>query len=1010
MMNFSLLPNLNNLHLFNRKSTGMRLRFFVRSGGFYMKWKIGDMVHGFRVNSMSHIEEVNSDAYLMEHVKSGARLMYLDNDDDNKVFYICFRTTPDNSKGTPHIMEHSTLCGSRKYPLKEPFVELAKGSLNTFLNAITWPDKTMYPIASRNDVDFHNLMDVYLDAVFYPNCLKNPQILMQEGWHYELENKDAPLTYNGVVYNEMKGALSSPEAIMEDRAMEKLFPDTTYGVESGGDPEVIPTLSFREFTEFHRRFYHPSNSYIYLYGDMDIEKTLDYLDREYLSAFDRRNVDSMVKTQAPFSKRVSLTAPYGIAENEGTEGKAIHALYTAFNDHMSTMDSLAFRILNYVLIDMDGAPLKQAVLDAGIGSDLSGSYGDSYKQPVWIVEGTGSEVDKQAAFADVVDSTLRSIALKGIDKDMLEAALNRTEFTARENDYQGRPKGLFYGVRAMDMWLYDRNPMDALRYIDDMNRLRENLKTNYFENLLLRYVIKNPHQVLITMKPEKGLTEKMNRETAEKLASFKSSLSDEQLDKIMASTKALKERQASGETEEALKTIPLLSRKDLKRPVEEEVLEKENVSGVDHFHFQVHTNGITYVNFYFTLGNLKEEDIPYAILLSSLLRSLSTTKHSYTELARLSNAYTGGMSFALNGYGKVNDTSSYLPALTIRAKALTSKTDKLMDLLGEVINHTLFTDTKRLKELILQEKSEWDMSAFSRGHTLVMTRLTSYFSRGGEFAEQSGLSYYYFLADLVKHFDENKDALEEKLAAISKKIFTRSGLFFETIGEEEEKKAVLANLPLVLDDMEEGEKAEPHVYSFPPESRNEAFLTSGKVQYVAKGGNFKSHGFAYTGALRVMETILRYEYLWKKIRVLGGAYGAFTQFLRDGTAILCSYRDPNLSETIKAYEELPAYLENLTLSDREMTKYVIGTMAADEIQLTPSMKGERAMVHYLSGNTRESRMKIRDEIINCQVEDIRKLAPLVDSVMKDPYICVMGSEDRIQKDKDLFDTVRSLPN
>lgn len=975
-----------------------------------MKWKIGDMVHGFRVNSMSHIEEVNSDAYLMEHVKSGARLMYLDNDDDNKVFYICFRTTPDNSKGTPHIMEHSTLCGSRKYPLKEPFVELAKGSLNTFLNAITWPDKTMYPIASRNDVDFHNLMDVYLDAVFYPNCLKNPQILMQEGWHYELENKDAPLTYNGVVYNEMKGALSSPEAIMEDRAMEKLFPDTTYGVESGGDPEVIPTLSFREFTEFHRRFYHPSNSYIYLYGDMDIEKTLDYLDREYLSAFDRRNVDSMVKTQAPFSKRVSLTAPYGIAENEGTEGKAIHALYTAFNDHMSTMDSLAFRILNYVLIDMDGAPLKQAVLDAGLGSDLSGSYGDSYKQPVWIVEATGSEVDKQAAFADVVDSTLRSIALKGIDKDMLEAALNRTEFTARENDYQGRPKGLFYGVRAMDMWLYDRNPMDALRYIDDMNRLRENLKTNYFENLLLRYVIKNPHQVLITMKPEKGLTEKMNRETAEKLASFKSSLSDEQLDKIMASTKALKERQASGETEEALKTIPLLSRKDLKRPVEEEVLEKENVSGVDHFHFQVHTNGITYVNFYFTLGNLKEKDIPYAILLSSLLRSLSTTKHSYTELARLSNAYTGGMSFALNGYGKVNDTSSYLPALTIRAKALTSKTDKLMDLLGEVINHTLFTDTKRLKELILQEKSEWDMSAFSRGHTLVMTRLTSYFSRGGEFAEQSGLSYYYFLADLVKHFDENKDALEEKLAAISKKIFTRNGLFFETIGEEEEKKAVLANLPLVLDDMEEGEKAEPHVYSFPPESRNEAFLTSGKVQYVAKGGNFKSHGFAYTGALRVMETILRYEYLWKKIRVLGGAYGAFTQFLRDGTAILCSYRDPNLSETIKAYEELPAYLENLTLSDREMTKYVIGTMAADEIQLTPSMKGERAMVHYLSGNTRESRMKIRGEIINCQVEDIRRLAPLVDSVMKDPYICVMGSEDKIQKDKDLFDTVRSLPD
>lgn len=369
---------------------------------------------------------------------------------------------------------------------------------------------------------------------------------------------------------------------------------------------------------------------------------------------------------------------------------------------MTTMDSLAFRILNYVLIDMDGAPLKQAVLDAGLGSDLSGSYGDSYKQPVWIVEATGSEVDKQAAFADVVDSTLRSIALKGIDKDMLEAALNRTEFTARENDYQGRPKGLFYGVRAMDMWLYDRNPMDALRYIDDMNTLRKNLKTNYFENLLLRYVIKNPHQVLITMKPERD-SRKGESGNGGKTGILQEQPFRRTAGKIMASTKALKERQASGETEEALKTIPLLSRKDLKRPIEEEVLEKESVSGVDHFHFQVHTNGITYLNLYFTLGNLKEADIPYAILLSSLLRSLSTTKHSYTELARLSNAYTGGMSFALNGYGKVNDTSSYLPALTIRAKALTSKTDKLMDLLGEVINHTLFTDAKRLKELVLQE-------------------------------------------------------------------------------------------------------------------------------------------------------------------------------------------------------------------------------------------------------------------------------------------------------------------
>lgn len=974
-----------------------------------MKWNDGDLVHGFRVSRMSHIEEVNADAYLMEHVKSGARLLYLDSDDDNKVFYICFRTTPDNSKGTPHIMEHSTLCGSRKYPLKEPFVELAKGSLNTFLNAITWPDKTMYPIASRNMVDFHNLMDVYLDAVFYPNCLKNPQILMQEGWHYELENKEAPLTYNGVVYNEMKGALSSPEAIMEDRAIERLFPDNTYGVESGGDPEVIPMLSFREFTEFHRRFYHPSNSYIYLYGDMDIEKTLAYIDEEYLSHFDRRHVDSAVRTQSGFKKRVSAICPYGIAEQESEKGKAIHALYIAGSDHMSTKESLAFRILNYVLIDMDGAPLKKAVMDAGLGNDLSGGYCDSYKQPVWTIEVTGSEVEKQEQFAQVIDGTLRMLALDGIDKDMLDAALNRTEFTSRENDYQGRPKGLFYGVRAMDLWLYDRDPMAALRYIEDIKELREGIREGYFESLLLKYVIKNPHQILITMKPEKGLTEKNNAATAEKLAAYKMSLTDEQLEDIMASTKALKERQASMETEEALKTIPLLSREDLKREIEEETLEEETVSGIRHFHYDIHTMGISYVTMYFDLYDLTEEEIPYAILLAGMLRSMDTEKHSYTELARISNAYTGGISFQISCIGDINDASKYKPFMVARGKALTSKAEQLMDLLGEVINHTSFRDTKRLKELLLEEKSEWDMTAFSRGHNLTMGRLASYFSKTAQFSEQAGMTFYYFLADLVKAYDSQAEDIAEKLSAVAKKIFTRSHMFLATTGEKEEKQAVDRYLSLILDDMPEGETKEAHLFDFQPKEINEAFLTSGKVQYVAKGGNFRDHGFSYTGALRVMETILRYEYLWKKVRVLGGAYGAFTQFLRDGTSLFCSYRDPNLKETLEAYKGLPEYLETLELSEREMTKYVIGTMAADEIQLTPSMKGERAMLHYLNGNTREDRMRIRSEIISCEVKDIRALAPLVKSIIEDPYICCMGSEEKIQRDKALFHEVLSMP-
>ncbi len=974
-----------------------------------MRWNINETVHGFRVKEFSHIDEVNADAYLMEHIKSGAKLMYLDSSDDNKVFYICFRTTPDNSKGIPHIMEHSTLCGSRKFPLKEPFVELAKGSLNTFLNAMTWPDKTMYPVASRNDKDFHNLMDVYLDAVFYPDCLKNPQILMQEGWHYEMDDPNGELTYNGVVYNEMKGALSSPEAILEDAAMEKLFPDNTYGVESGGDPDVIPTLSFREFFEFHRRFYHPSNSYIYLYGNMDIEKTLSYIDEEYLQAFERRAIDSSIASQVPFSERVVTESLYGIAEGETLKNRAIHALFTAMTDHMTTKESLAFQMLNYVLIDMDGAPLKKAILDAGIGSDVSGSYGDSYKQPVWTIEVTGSEPEEQEQFGQIVDRTLRSLALDGIDKNMLNAALNRIEFISRENDYQGRPKGLFYGIRAMDLWLYDRNPMDALRYFDDIKSLREEITKGYFENLLLKYVIKNSHQVLITMKAEKGLIEKKNLETAEKLASYKSSLSDEQLKEIIKNTQALKIRQDSMESEENLKTIPLLERKDLTRVIEDDSIEEYEVQNIRHLHCDVDTNSISYLNIYFDLSRLESNDIFYANMLTHLLMSMNTTEHSYQELARLSNAYTGGISYRLDSVSKVDVDGDFTPYFVVKGKALTDKTEHMMSLIGETLTKTVFNNKSRLREILLQEKAEWDMTVFDRGHTLSMIRLSSYFSLGGKFAEMQGLSYYYFLADAVAHFDERYEELADRITNLAKKIFTRKNMFIFTVGKEQERQSVDKSLDLLTEDMAEGTINSSVKMSFKENKINEAFLTSGKVQYVAKGGNFRHKGFTYTGAIRVMESILRYEYLWKKVRVLGGAYGALVQFMRNGNVLLCSYRDPNLGETLSAYEGIPEYLKNLELSEREMTKYVIGTMAPEEMQFTPFMRGERALNYYLGSNSKESRMKIREEIINCTVEDIRKLAPLVKSVIDEPYICVMGSAEKIEREKNLFNAILSMP-
>lgn len=975
-----------------------------------MKFNKGDVIGGFKIKQNQFIQEVNSDVYLMVHEKSGAKLLYLDTTDDNKVFSIGFRTPPDNSKGTPHILEHSTLCGSRKFPLKEPFVELVKGSLNTFLNAMTWPDKTMYPVASRNAVDFHNLMDVYLDAVFYPNCIDDPQILMQEGWHYELEDKDSELTYNGVVYNEMKGALSSGDAIMENFAMEKLFPDTTYGVESGGDPEVIPALSYKEFVEFYKKFYHPSNSYIFLYGDMDIEKTLNFIDSEYLSNFNEKKIDSQIKTQVPFKKREVINRKYGISESESTDKKAIHALYTAFNDHMSTLDSLAFEVLNYVLIEIEGAPLKKAVLDAELGSELSGSYTDGYKQPVWTIQLSGTDVNNQKKFEETIDETLRALALNGIDKSMLKAAINRIEFTLRENDYRGRPKGLFYGIRAMELWLYDRNPMDALKYFDNLKQLKKFIDTNYFENLILKYVIKNNHQVLITMEPEKGLTEKKNALTAQKLEAFKNSLSEEQLNEIVENTKKLKVRQASKDSEDALKTIPLLERKDLKRIITEKKIKKDFVNGVDYLHYDVNTSGISYVRLFFNLFGINENDIFYANLLTSLLGSMDTQKYTYGELTRLENSNTGGINFSVMCFGDYNNSDKYVPTFEVGGKALTANNKCMVELLKEIICHTEYTERKRLKELILSEKTKWDMTVFDRGHLLTMNRLISYFSKTGEFTEKLALSYYYFLADLVNNYDKNYDEIVKKLESVSAKIFTRNNLTIEVIGNEKDSQSVKDLVKSLICDMEIGEKNNKNSFEFNNDCYNEGFLTSGKVNYVSKGGNFKKYGFKYTGAVRVMETILRYDYLWKKVRVLGGAYGAFVQFSPNGNAVLCSYRDPNLKETLDVFKGIPDYLRNLKISEREMTKYVIGTMAAEEVQFTPSMLGDRAAADYFKGSTAEDRERIRNEIINCTLEDIHKLADLVESVINEPYLCVMGSEHKVKKSEEIFKKIRSLPN
>lgn len=971
-------------------------------------WQAGTVHHGFRIHSVEFIDEVRSTAYEMTHEKSGAGVFYLANDDNNKVFSVSFRTTPTDSTGVPHICEHSVLCGSRKFPLKEPFVELVKGSLNTFLNAMTFPDKTMYPVASCNAVDFRNLMDVYLDAVFFPNFLKDSQILQQEGWHYELASPDGPLTYSGVVYNEMKGVFSSPDSQLDRYVMRHLFPDTTYGVESGGDPDDIPGLTQEDFVAFHKRFYHPSNSYIFLYGDLDIDDTLAFMDREYLSTFTAIDAQTAVARQA-YPGSTVRTYPYGVASGEKTARKTMHSLTYVMDDALDPVLDLAVKVLTYVFLQSSAAPLKKAFIDAGLGKEISGDFQDGILQPLWGISVGGSEPETQKKILPLVQEFFGRVVKEGIDKTLLTGALNRLEFLLREADFAGRPKGLIYGIRCMDTWLYGRRPAEALRYEDALKTLRAGIGTNYYETVIEKYILNNPYYALISLVPEPGLTEKREEDLAKSLAAYKETLSPEQCRHIMEAAAALKKRQETPDSEEALATIPVLSRGDLEKTVQDAVAVVHTGGDVPLCHVETATNGIIYVNAYFDLRGFTQEELPYVYLLSDVLGDLDTQDRTYGELATLADLHTGGISYTVGSQALMNDPAEYIPYFRIRAKALTRNTHKLIALLQEITGRTVFTCGSRLAELIEEDKTGWDADAFRNGQTLVTKRLLSYVSQGAVFADAGELSYYRFIAELAAAIRENSAQAGEKLAKVMKKLFVRARMTVAVTGGDAEKEALTAALPQWLEAMPVGEAGGENI-RFELMRKNEGIMTSGKVQYVAKGGNFRKHGYDYTGSMAVLTTILQYEYLWIKVRVQGGAYGAHARFSHTGDMVFCSYRDPNLADTIRVYDDLPEYLENFNVSDREMTKYIIGTLSRIDIPFTPQSRTATAMANYFGKSTTADKQQRRDQLLATTAADIRALAPLVKAVMDDNNLCVMGSETKIKEAAGLFSAVVSLPD
>lgn len=955
------------------------------------------------------IEELESVGYLLKHKKSGARILLLENNDENKVFSIGFRTPPQDSTGLPHILEHSVLCGSEKFPVKDPFVELVKGSLNTFLNAMTYSDKTVYPVASCNDADFQNLMDVYLDAVFHPNIYQKEEIFRQEGWHYELESEDGELTYNGVVYNEMKGAFSSPEDVLDREIMAALFPDTPYGNESGGDPEVIPSLTWEQFLEFHKKYYHPSNSYIYLYGNMDMAEKLEWLDQAYLSAYDAIEIDSELPMQKPFEKTKEVILSYPISEAE----EEINNTYLSYNQVVGTsLDKelyLAFQIIEYALLAAPGAPLKQAILDAKIGKDVISSYDNGILQPIFSIIAKNANPDQKDAFVTLIHQTLENLVNGGLDKKALEAGLNYYEFRYREADFGNYPKGLMYGLQACDSWLYDeKKPFLHLEALDTFASLRKRISTDYYENLVREYLLDNTHAAVVCIVPKKGLAQEKEEALKKELAAYKASLSKEELEKIIAFTGHLKEYQEEESSQEDLEKIPVLKLEDISRkvrPFKNEELMMEDTKVLYH---DYHTNGIVYLALAFQIDHVPQELLPYVSLLKNVLGYVDTENYSFGELFNEINRKSGGIYSTLGLYANDQNEEDSIKTFELHAKSLEDQLPFVFSMIEEILKKSKLDDEKRLYEILGQMKSRLQMALPSNGHSTAVTRVTSYFSENAAFSEMTGgIDFYRVIEHLEANYEEEKEMLAAKLKEVCDYIFCPENLIVSVTCDRNALKTLEDGMKCLKGCLKPC-KQEKTAAKAELQKKNEGFLTSSQVQYVAVAGNFKKAGLSYTGALRVLKVILSYDYLWLQVRVKGGAYGCMSGFSRGGNGYFASYRDPNLSQTVETYQKTVEYLKNFAASDRDMLKYIIGTISDMDIPLTPSMAGKRSFTAYLTGLTEEQLLREREEVLSCTTEDIRKLADHVQAVLGEQAICVLGNEALLKKEEAMFRKLEPL--
>lgn len=933
----------------------------------------------------------------------------LSNDDDNKVFYIGFRTPPKDSTGVAHIIEHTVLCGSDKFPVKDPFIELAKGSLNTFLNAMTYPDKTVYPVASCNDKDFQNLMDVYLDAVFHPNIYHEEKIFRQEGWHYELESAEDDLTINGVVYNEMKGAFSSPDDVLYREIMNSLYPDTSYGVESGGDPDVIPELTYEEFLAFHQKYYHPSNSYIYLYGNMDMAEKLQYIDEAYLSAYEALAVDSEPAVEVPFTQTAMVEKSYPIMESESEAANTYLSYNVSLGENLDRKDSIGFQALVSAVVSAPGAPVKQALLDAGIGTDISCIFEVDVRQPFFSIVAKNAEASQKEEFIRIIEETLHGLVVSGVDKKTLAAELNHDEFKFMEADYGSYPKGLMYGLQMFETWLYDDGkPFDYLELADTYKALKKELDTPFYETMITRCLLGNMHKSVVVVKPVKGLTGRKEKALAEELAARKAAMTKEEIARIVADTEALKRYQEEPSAREDLQKIPLLTRDDIRKEARPYHNEEKRVGDTVFLYHDIFTNGIGYLRFLFDLGQVPEELFPYVGLLRAMIGLVDTKKRSYSDLYSEIHLQTGGISPAVNTYTDARDLSRYKVTFDLKVKTFYENLPQAFALAEEILTESVYTDTKRLFELVAESRSDKQAQMMSAGHSLAAGQALSYLSKPAMVMDHiNGIAFYRLLEELEKDFEHKKEELAANMHKVVRCIFRPENLMVDYTAQQEG----LAGIEELIASFKAKLYTDPidtKGYEPSPVKKNEGLMSSAQIQYVCRAGNFAKKGLPYTGALKVLRVMMGYDYLWTQVRVKGGAYGCMCQFGKSGESYFVSYRDPNLEKTIETYEKAADYIESYEADERTMTQYIIGAISEMDMPLTPSAQGNYSLAGYLTHYDFERVQAERDELLSTDADTIRGLAGYIRAFMEDECLCVVGNEKKIKEQENLFAKIEYL--